>query len=79
MDPSHFSFCTPHHFVRGVTPFEYLLQARLDLTSRMLAETDFSIDRIAKSCGWTNGDRLAQIFRRRFSLTPSEFRQRRNS
>ncbi|MEX3917423.1 MULTISPECIES: GlxA family transcriptional regulator [Paraburkholderia] len=65
----------------GVTPSEYLLQARLDLTSRMLAETDFSIDRIAKSCGWTNGDRLAKIFRRRFSLTPSEFRQRerRNS
>lgn len=60
----------------GVTPSEYLLQARLDLTSRMLAETDLSIDKIAKRCGWTNGDRLAKIFRRRFSLTPSEFRQR---
>ncbi|MEM5314218.1 helix-turn-helix domain-containing protein [Paraburkholderia sp. JHI869] len=60
----------------GVTPSEYLLQARLDLTSRMLAETDLSIDNIAKRCGWTNGDRLAKIFRRRFSLTPSEFRKR---
>ncbi|WP_236721077.1 helix-turn-helix domain-containing protein [Paraburkholderia phytofirmans] len=58
----------------GVTPSEFLLQTRLDMTSRLLAETDLRIDKIAKRCGWINGDRLAKIFRKRMSLTPSEYR-----
>jgi transcriptional regulator GlxA family with amidase domain len=58
----------------GVTPSEFLLQTRLEMTSRLLAETDLPIDKIAKRCGWINGDRLAKIFRKRMSLTPSEYR-----
>ncbi|MFL9911362.1 GlxA family transcriptional regulator [Paraburkholderia sp. RL17-337-BIB-A] len=60
----------------GVTPSEFLLQTRLEMTSRLLAETDFQIDRIAKRCGWINGDRLAKIFRKRMGHTPSEYRAR---
>jgi transcriptional regulator GlxA family with amidase domain len=59
----------------GVTPYEYLIQARLELTSRLLVETTMSIDSIAKRCGWINGDRLSKVFRRRFASTPSEFRE----
>jgi transcriptional regulator GlxA family with amidase domain len=58
----------------GVTPSEFLLRTRLEMTSRLLAETDYPIDRIAKHCGWINGDRLAKIFRKRMGLTPSEYR-----
>jgi transcriptional regulator GlxA family with amidase domain len=60
----------------GVTPSEFLLQVRLDMTVRLLDETDWSIDRIARRCGWINGERLAKIFRRRLALTPSEYRLR---
>ncbi|SIO03572.1 Transcriptional regulator GlxA family, contains an amidase domain and an AraC-type DNA-binding HTH domain [Paraburkholderia phenazinium] len=60
----------------GVTPSEFLLRTRLEMTSRLLAETDSPIDRIAKRCGWINGDRLAKIFRKRMGLTPSEYRLR---
>jgi transcriptional regulator GlxA family with amidase domain len=60
----------------GVTPSEFLLRTRLEMTSRLLAETDSPIDKIAKHCGWINGDRLAKIFRKRMGLTPSEYRIR---
>ncbi|MEM5292257.1 GlxA family transcriptional regulator [Paraburkholderia sabiae] len=60
----------------GVTPSEYLTQARLDLTSRLLVETRLPIDSIAKQCGWTSGARLSRVFKRRFAATPTEFRAR---
>lgn len=63
----------------GVTPSEYLLHARLEMTSRLLTETDLSIDKIARRCGWINGDRMAKIFRKRLALTPSEYRARARS
>ena len=63
----------------GITPSEFLLQARLEMTSRMLAQTDLPIDKVARRCGWVNGDRLAKIFRKRMALTPSEYRIRSRS
>jgi transcriptional regulator GlxA family with amidase domain len=63
----------------GVTPSEFLLQARLEMTSKLLKETDLPIDKIARRCGWINGDRLAKIFRKRMALTPSEYRMRSRS
>ncbi|CAG4898795.1 helix-turn-helix domain-containing protein [Paraburkholderia saeva] len=58
----------------GVTPSEYLLRARLDMICRLLKETDLPVDKIARRCGMGNGDRLARIFRKRFALSPTEYR-----
>jgi len=58
----------------GVTPSEYLLRARLDMTCRLLMETDLPVDKIARRCGMGNGDRLAKIFRKRFGATPTAYR-----
>lgn len=74
MSERNFLRCFKHEM--GVTPSEFLLQARLEMTSRLLVETDLPIDKIAKRCGWINGDRLAKIFRKRMVLTPSEYRMR---
>ncbi|WP_250452941.1 helix-turn-helix domain-containing protein [Caballeronia sp. ATUFL_M2_KS44] len=60
----------------GVTPSEYLTQARLDLTSRLLMETPLSIESIARQCGWTSGARLSRVFKRCLGVTPTEFRAR---
>ncbi|WP_429326426.1 helix-turn-helix domain-containing protein [Paraburkholderia sp. GAS348] len=74
MSERNFLRCFKHEM--GVTPSEFLLRARLEMTSRLLVETDLPIDKIAKRCGWINGDRLAKIFRKRMVLTPSEYRMR---
>jgi transcriptional regulator GlxA family with amidase domain len=60
----------------GSTPSEYLLQARLDMTCRLLAGTELPVDKIARRSGMGNGDHLAKIFRKRWSISPTEYRLR---
>jgi len=60
----------------GSTPSEYLLQARLEMTCRLLAGTELLVDKIARRSGMGNGDHLAKIFRKRWSISPTEYRLR---
>jgi len=60
----------------GCTPSGYLLQARLDMTRRLLAETELPVDKIARRCGMGNGDNLAKMFRKRWSISPTDYRFR---
>jgi transcriptional regulator GlxA family with amidase domain len=62
--------------VIGVTPSAYLLRARLDLTCKMLASSDLPVDKIARRSGFSNGERLSKLFRKAFSMSPTEFRAR---
>ena len=50
--------------------------ARLDAACSFLAETELPVDKVARRCGMGNGDRLAKIFRKRMSISPTEYRQR---
>lgn len=71
------------HFLRcfklemGCTPSEYLLQARLEMTRGLLSVTELPIDKIARRCGMGNGDNLARMFRKRWSISPTEYRSSR--
>jgi len=58
------------------TPSEYLLQARLDMTRRLLTSTELPVDKIARRSGMGNGDHLAKIFRKRWAISPTEYRAR---
>jgi transcriptional regulator GlxA family with amidase domain len=58
----------------SVTPSEYLLGVRLEAVCCLLIETSLPVDKIARRCGMGGGERLSRVFRRRFSLTPTEFR-----
>ncbi|WP_084169989.1 GlxA family transcriptional regulator [Paraburkholderia ferrariae] len=58
----------------GLTPSEYLLRARLDASCLLLAQTNLPISEIAQRCGVPRGERLARIFRRRLSISPSGYR-----
>ncbi|MBB5462001.1 GlxA family transcriptional regulator [Paraburkholderia sp. Cpub6] len=61
----------------GVTPSEYLLRARLDLSCELLVRSDLPIDKIARRVGLTNGERLSKVFRRQFSMSATEYRCRK--
>ncbi|WP_176059825.1 helix-turn-helix domain-containing protein [Paraburkholderia sp. BCC1876] len=60
----------------GVTPSKYLLRARIDLTCKMLANSDLPVDKIARRTGLSNGERLSKLFRKELSMSPTEFRAR---
>lgn len=63
-------------YMLGMTPSEYLLRARLEMSCRLLMKTSLPVDKIARRCGMGNGDRLGKIFRKRYSLSPTEYRNK---
>ena len=71
------------HFVRlfsaslGVAPSAYVWQRRIGQAERLLLATDATIEAIAQSCGFADGNYFAKAFRRANGTTPSEFRSAR--
>ncbi len=63
----------------GITPSDYLLQARLAVTCSLLTDSELPVDKIARRSGMGNGDRLAKIFRKRMMISPTEFRMQSRS
>lgn len=61
----------------GVTPSDYLLYVRLDMSCRLLVETDLPVDKVARHCGIGCGGRLAKLFRKHLTTTPTEYRMRK--
>ncbi|MEM5402702.1 helix-turn-helix domain-containing protein [Paraburkholderia unamae] len=61
----------------GITPSDYLLHMRINMSCRLLVETDLPVDKIARRCGLGTGGRLAKLFRKHLSTTPTEYRTRR--
>jgi len=58
----------------GVTPSDYLLFVRLDMSCRLLGETNLPVDKIARRCGIGSGGRLSKLFRKHLGTTPTEYR-----
>jgi len=58
----------------GMTPSDYLLRARLNMSCRMLVESRLPIDKIARRCGIGSGGQLAKLFRKYLATTPTDYR-----
>src|SRR4051812_37493165 len=71
----------PNHIARcmiqalGCTPIEYVNKIRLDQAKILLVSTDWSIDRISESCGFTQSPYFSRLFKKQEDLTPNEFRK----
>lgn len=72
---SQFHFC--HLFKRAIatTPYQYLLQQRIERAKQLLKQTDQPILEIAFQCGFNNHSHLSQQFRRLTGMTPKAFRK----
>ncbi|SFU25676.1 GlxA family transcriptional regulator [Paraburkholderia aspalathi] len=60
----------------GMTPSDYLLRARLNMSCRMLVESRLPIDKIARRCGIGSGGQLSKLFRKYLATTPTDYRMR---
>ncbi|CAB3696266.1 GlxA family transcriptional regulator [Paraburkholderia rhynchosiae] len=58
----------------GMTPSDYLLRARLNMSCKMLVESRLPVDKIARRCGIGSGGQLAKLFRKYLATTPSDYR-----
>ena len=70
-----------HHFGRalkascGLTPFALITERRMLRAEGMLRDTQRSIIVIAASVGYANPGKFAEAFRRRFGMTPTQWRR----
>jgi AraC family transcriptional regulator len=69
------------HFLRmfrvatGVTPHQYILDARLRQAQACLRRKDTSLIDIAAVCGFSSQSHMTSVFRKRFQMTPAEYRR----
>jgi AraC family transcriptional regulator len=74
MSVRHFTRC--FRVTVGQTPAQFVFETRLH-TARMLLQIGrTSITDVAMQCGFSHSQHLSNSFRRRFGVTPSEFRLR---
>ena len=58
----------------GLSPMEYLQDYRLGYAEHLLLNTNMSISEIAFSCGYNSPSFFSVQFKRKFSVTPKEYR-----
>jgi len=60
----------------GRTPRDEIRRVRVDKAIQLLCDTDWSVTRIARACGFGRPELLTRAFRRELRTTPSDFRKR---
>ena len=70
-----------HHFLRmftkftGVTPYQYILQQKMNIAMGFLLETDLNIVEIAYDLGFNSHSNFSVRFKKMIGVTPDEFRK----
>lgn len=71
-----------YHFLRifksitGVSPLEYRNNIRLEHVREQIEETDAPISEIGESAGFSSPAYFCQAFKKRFGVSPSEYRKK---
>ena len=73
---SRFSFSRRFGRVAGMSLRAYVRELRLSRASKLLLTSTDSLTTIAHECGFYDLPHLDKAFRRRFGVTPNQFRQR---
>jgi LacI family transcriptional regulator len=60
--------------ILGYSPHEAIVRQRLEAARGLLAGTRLTVGTIAAQCGFRHGEYLTAVFRRRFGITPREYR-----
>ncbi len=59
----------------GFSLFQYLIERRMELGAKLLRKTDEKIQSIAFRCGYKYQNDFAERFRKRFGMSPTEYRE----
>ncbi|HOS69388.1 MAG TPA: AraC family transcriptional regulator [Bacillota bacterium] len=62
----------------GKTPFEFLLDLKIEKAKGLLQSTNFSIEQICDLCGFSGLSYFSQVFKKKTGLTPTQFKGQYN-
>lgn len=74
-------YLSPCHFKRvfkdytNRTPYQYLVNIRLDKAKEILKKGDYSMEEAARLCGFINPGHFSTVFKRNVGMSPSEYRK----
>lgn len=71
---SEFHFSRQFKQMLGTTPYQYLLQQRIERAKQLLKQSDRSIADIALTCGFNSHSHLSKQFRQLTGTTPKAYR-----
>lgn len=72
---------SPFYFLRifkqstGMTPFEFLLEIKLEKAKNLLKHTDFSMTEICYLSGFTSTSHFTQAFKRKTGVSPTNYKK----
>jgi AraC family transcriptional regulator len=72
-------FCRAFKRSTGRTPYQSLIELRMQDAQRLLSETNLSIAEVALSCGYDQPSHFAKLFRRSTGLPPAQWRRQCSS
>ncbi|WP_041430020.1 response regulator transcription factor [Synechococcus sp. PCC 7502] len=72
MNPSY--FCRFFNQEVGCSPYQYIIQTRIEKAKILLKQKDLFINDICFQCGFTSHSQFNRHFRRFVGMTPKEFR-----
>ena len=72
---SQFHFSRLFKESTGKTPYQYVIEQRIELAKRLLKREDRAITDIALDCGFNSQSHLGKHFRRATGITPRQYRQ----
>ena len=58
----------------GVTPVDFLREARLKHACKMLRTTDMAVSDVAYKCGFNDPKYFSRCFRQSIGMSPSEYK-----
>ena len=70
---SEFHFYRSFKQAFSVTPYQYLLQQRLEFAKSLLAPKELSLTEIAEKCNFPDLPTFSKAFKRRFGVSPTKF------
>lgn len=74
LDISQFHFSRLFKQSLGISPYQYLLQQRVECAKRLLKNTDRLITDIALNCGFSSHSHLSKQFKQLTGMTPKAYR-----
>lgn len=72
---SEFHFFRSFKQAFSVTPYQYLLNKRLELAKSLLQNKDQSLNKIAVQCSFTDLATFSKAFKRQYGVAPTQFHQ----
>jgi AraC family transcriptional regulator len=70
-----------YHFIRffkqatGKTPYEYLMDVKIEKAAQMLQNKELSITEVCYSCGFVNPSHFSTVFKRKKGVSPSRYQK----